>query len=77
MEQSCTGASMGMCGDGVNRVRVGSTPHRGKGRLGHVCTGEGQEKGRDLFLNINVAQFLFYDIDLGTILTQPGKIGPE
>jgi hypothetical protein len=38
MEQSCTGASMGMCGDGVNRVRVGSTPHRGKGRLGHVCS---------------------------------------
>jgi hypothetical protein len=37
MEQSCTGASMDTCGEGVNIGRAGGTPHGGKGGLGHVC----------------------------------------
>jgi hypothetical protein len=40
-------------------------------------TSEGQEKGRELFLNNHVAQFSFYDTKLASILTRQGKIGVE
>jgi hypothetical protein len=39
MEQSCTGASMDTCGEGVNIGRADETPHGGKGGLGHVWYG--------------------------------------
>ena len=40
-------------------------------------TGEGEEKGRRVFLNNHVAQFSFYDLNLASNLTKPGKIGGE
>jgi hypothetical protein len=40
-------------------------------------TGEGQEKGRDLFLNTYVAQETFYDAKLASIHTKLGNIGAE
>jgi hypothetical protein len=40
-------------------------------------TGEGQEKGRDVFLNIHVAQFSFYGVKIASNLTKPAKNRPD
>jgi hypothetical protein len=40
-------------------------------------TGEGQEKGRDLFLSSHVAQETFYGVEIASILTKPGKTAPK